>query len=333
MKRVLECIKNTMRIRLFALFVLYLLSIYISIKRMTLQQLEYVMAVYRHKQFAKAADDCNVTQPTLSSMIQKLEDELSVKIFDRKRQPIQPTQAGMKLIEQAWKVLARAKKLKQTIDEERHALTGTFEVGVLPTIAPYLIPRFFPQLMNEHPEMDVRITEMKTEDMRRALRRGNIDAGILARVDGLEEMECTPLFREQFFAYVAEGDPLFEKEFIRPADLSGEFLWLLDEGHCFRDQLVKFCQLKSAALSKKSYNLGSIETFMRIVEKGKGVTFIPQLALSQLTKEQHRLVRPFAHPVPTREIIMMTSTSFIRHTLLQMLVEKIKASLPDDIQN
>ena len=322
-----------MRIRLFALFVLYLLSIYISIKRMTLQQLEYVMAVYRHKQFAKAADDCNVTQPTLSSMIQKLEDELSVKIFDRKRQPIQPTQAGMKLIEEAWKVLNRAKKLKQTIDEDRHALTGTFEVGVLPTIAPYLIPRFFPQLMNEHPEMDVRITEMKTEDMRRALRRGNIDAGILARVDGLEEMECTPLFREQFFAYVAEGDPLFEKEFIRPADLSGEFLWLLDEGHCFRDQLVKFCQLKSAALSKKSYNLGSIETFMRIVEKGKGVTFIPQLALSQLTKEQHRLVRPFAHPVPTREIIMMTSTNFIRHTLLQMLVEKIKASLPDDIQN
>ena len=291
------------------------------------------MAVYRLKHFAKAADDCNVTQPTLSSMIQKLEDELGVKIFDRKRQPIQPTQAGMKVIEEAWKVLNRAKKLKQIIDEERQVLTGTFEVGVLPTIAPYLIPRFFPQLMNEHPEMDVRITEMKTEDMRRALRRGDIDAGILARVDGLEEMECTPLFREQFFAYVAESDPLFEKEFIRPADLSGEYLWLLDEGHCFRDQLVKFCQLKSAALSKKSYNLGSIETFMRIVENGKGVTFIPQLALPQLTKEQHRLVRPFAHPVPSREIILMTSPNFIRHTLLHMLAERIKESLPDDFQS
>ncbi|WP_424036008.1 hydrogen peroxide-inducible genes activator [Prevotella melaninogenica] len=300
---------------------------------MTLQQLEYVMAVYRLKHFAKAADDCSVTQPTLSSMIQKLEDELGVKIFDRKRQPIQPTQAGMKVVEEAWRVLNRAKKLKQIIDEERQVLTGTFEVGVLPTIAPYLIPRFFPQLMNEHPEMDVRITEMKTEDMRRALRRGDIDAGILARVDGLEEMSCTSLYREQFFGYVAEGDPLFEKEFIRPADLSGEYLWLLDEGHCFRDQLVKFCQLKSAALSKKSYNLGSIETFMRIVENGKGVTFIPQLALSQLTKEQHRLVRPFAHPVPSREIILMTSPNFIRHTLLHMLAERIKDSLPDDFQS
>ncbi|MFC2449028.1 MAG: hydrogen peroxide-inducible genes activator [Prevotella denticola] len=297
---------------------------------MTLQQLEYIMAVYRLRHFAKAADYCDVTQPTLSSMIQKLEDELGVKIFDRKRQPIQPTKAGMKVIEEAWKVLSRAKKLRQTVEEEKQTLTGTFEVGVLPTIAPYLIPHFFPQLMNEHPEMDVRITEMKTEDMCRAVRRGDIDAGILARVGGLG-MDCTPLYHEQFLAYVAENDPLFSKEFIRPSDLSGEYLWLLDEGHCFRDQLVKFCHLKSAARSKKSYNLGSIETFMRIVENGKGVTFIPQLALSQLTDGQKRLVRPFAHPVPSREIILMTSPSFIRRTLLGMFAGWIKDSLPEEI--
>lgn len=298
---------------------------------MTLQQLEYIMAVYRLRHFAKAADYCDVTQPTLSSMIQKLEDELGVKIFDRKRQPIQPTKAGMKVIEEAWKVLSRAKKLRQTVEEEKQTLTGTFEVGVLPTIAPYLIPHFFPQLMNEHPEMDVRITEMKTEDMCRAVRRGDIDAGILARVGGLEGMDYTPLYHEQFLAYVAENDPLFSKEFIRPSDLSGEYLWLLDEGHCFRDQLVKFCHLKSAARSKKSYNLGSIETFMRIVENGKGVTFIPQLALSQLTDGQKRLVRPFAHPVPSREIILMTSPSFIRRTLLGMFSGWIKDSLPEEI--
>lgn len=298
---------------------------------MTLQQLEYIMAVYRLRHFAKAADYCDVTQPTLSSMIQKLEDELGVKIFDRKRQPIQPTKAGMKVIEEAWKVLSRAKKLRQTVEEEKQTLTGTFEVGVLPTIAPYLIPHFFPQLMNEHPEMDVRITEMKTEDMCRAVRRGDIDAGILARVGGLEGMDCMPLYHEQFLAYVAENDPLFSKEFIRPSDLSGEYLWLLDEGHCFRDQLVKFCHLKSAARSKKSYNLGSIETFMRIVENGKGVTFIPQLALSQLTDGQKRLVRPFAHPVPSREIILMTSPSFIRRTLLGMFAGWIKDSLPEEI--
>ena len=144
-------------------------------------------------------------------------------------------------------------------------------------------------------------------------------------------MDCTPLYHEQFLAYVAENDPLFSKEFIRPSDLSGEYLWLLDEGHCFRDQLVKFCHLKSAARSKKSYNLGSIETFMRIVENGKGVTFIPQLALSQLNDGQKRLVRPFAHPVPSREIILMTSPSFIRRTLLGMFAKWIKDSLPEEI--
>ena len=290
------------------------------------------MAVYRLKHFAKAADYCDVTQPTLSSMIQKLEDELGVKIFDRKRQPIRPTPAGMTVIEEAWKVINRAKKLKQTVEEERQSLTGTFNVGVLPTIAPYLIPRFFPQLMNEHPEMDIRITEMKTEGMLKALRSGGIDAGILAQVEGLEELNITPLYREQFMGYVAENDPLYKKEYIKPADLSGEFLWLLDEGHCFRDQLVKFCHLKSAARSKRSYNLGSIETFMRIVEHGKGVTFIPQLAVSQLSTEQHALVRPFAHPVPTRDIVFATSKNFIRHTLLNKLAACIKDSLPEDGQ-
>lgn len=298
---------------------------------MTLQQLEYVIAVYRFKHFARAADHCEVTQPTLSSMIQKLEDELGVKLFDRKRQPIQPTKAGLKVIEQAWKVLGRAKKLRETVDEEKGSLTGTFHIGVLPTIAPYLIPRFFPQLMNDRPEMDVRVREMKTDDMKRALRHGDIDAGILARVEGLEDMDCQTLYHEQFYAYVAKDDPLYHKENIKPADLSGEFLWLLDEGHCFRDQLVKYCQLKSAARSKRSYSLGSIETFMRIVEHGKGVTFIPRLAIPQLNEQQRQLVKSFAIPVPTREIVLMTAPGFIRLTLLNELYERIRRSVPQEM--
>lgn len=295
---------------------------------MTLQQLEYVMAVYRLKHFAKAAESCDVTQPTLSSMIQKLEEELGMKIFDRKRQPIQPTTAGKAIIEQAWNILVRARRIKETAEEEKQSLLGTFNIGVLPTIAPYLIPNFFPKLLKEHPEMDVRITEMKTEDMKKALIRGDIDAGILARMEGMETMDCHSLYFEQFFAYIAQDDPLLAKEVIKTTDLSSEYLWLLDEGHCFREQLVKFCQLKSASQSKKAYNLGSIETFMRIVENGKGVTFIPELALRQLTEEQKKLVRPFAIPIPTREIVMMTTRNFIRQTLLQMLIENIRASVP-----
>ena len=295
---------------------------------MTLQQLEYVMAVYRFRHFAKAADSCNVTQPTLSSMVQKLEEELGMKIFDRKSQPIVPTPAGKLIIEQAWKVLQRARKLKETVEEEKNSLLGTFNIGILPTIAPYLIPRFFPQLMRKYPDMDMRITELKTEDMRRALIRGDIDAAIAARLDDMENFDIHFLFYEQFMGYVAECDPLFGKDRIKTSDLTGEFLWLLDEGHCFREQLFKFCNLKTATRSKTAYTLGSIETFMRIVENGKGVTFIPELAVLQLNESQRRLVRPFAIPAPTREVIMMTGKSFIRTKLRQFLIDEIQASVP-----
>lgn len=298
---------------------------------MTLQQLEYIVAVYRFRHFAKAAEYCNVTQPTLSSMVQKLEDELGVKIFDRKKQPLVPTNTGKVIIEHAWRVLVRARKLKEMIEEEKKSLTGTFNIGILPTIAPYLIPRFFPQIMNEYPELDIRISEMKTDDIKKALRHGDIDAGILAMLDDMGDFESTTLFYEQFFAYVSENDALFENEIIRIADLKDEYLWLLDEGHCFRDQLVKYCQLKAAVKSQKAYSLGSIETFMRMVESGKGITFIPELAIHQLCEMQKSLIRPFAIPAPTREIVMLTEKNFIRKAFLSMLVEKIQASVPKEM--
>lgn len=289
------------------------------------------MAVFRFKHFAKAAEFCNVTQPTLSSMIQKLEEELGMKLFDRNKQPIMPTPAGKIVIEQAWGVLIKAKKLRDTAEEQKKSLLGTFNIGVLPTIAPYLVPRFFPKMLDENPDMDIRITEMKTSDIKQAIIRGDIDAAILARVDGLGEYRCHTLFYERFMAYVSEHDRLKNSKAIRVADLKDEFLWLLDEGHCFRDQLVKFCQLKAASRSKKAYNLGSIETFMRIVENGKGVTFIPELATMQLTDKQMQLVRPFAHPIPTREVLMITNRHFIRTTLLDLIIERIRQSVPESM--
>ena len=298
---------------------------------MTLQQMEYIVAVYRFKHFANAADYCKVTQPTLSSMIQKLEEELGVKIFDRKKNPIAPTAIGRVVIEQAWRVLLRARKLKEMVEEEKHSLSGTFRIGIIPTIAPYLIPRFFPQLMAKYPELDVRITEMKTADMKRALMHGDIDAGILAELADMEAFGKEHLFYEQFFAYVAKDDALYQNTAIKTSDLADEYLWLLDEGHCFRDQLVKFCQLKAANRSKRAYSLGSIETFMRMVESGKGVTFIPELALYQLDERQRNLVRPFAIPIPTRDVIMLTAPSFIRRTLLNLLVSEIQASVPKEL--
>ena len=298
---------------------------------MTLQQLEYILAVNQFRHFAKAAEYCRVTQPTLSAMIQKLEEELDTRIFDRSQQPVCPTPVGIHIIEQAQNILVQANRIKNIIEEEKHSLTGTFKLGILPTVAPYLLPRFFPQLMKKYPDLDIRVVEMKTNDIKKALQTGEIDAGIVASLAGMEELQQTPLFYEQFFAYVSREDALFNNEVIRTSDLNGEQLWLLDEGHCFRDQLVRFCQMKSARASQLAYHLGSMETFMRMVESGKGVTFIPELAVLQLGDAQKELVRSFAIPCPTRQIVMLTNKNFIRHTLLEVLVKEIKLSVPGEM--
>ncbi|MBP1615689.1 MAG: hydrogen peroxide-inducible s activator [Bacteroidetes bacterium] len=298
---------------------------------MTIQQLEYILAVDQFRHFGKAADYCNITQPTLSAMIQKLEDELGVKLFDRNVQPVCPTAVGEKVLKQAHIVLAQASHVKEIINEERQLLSGTFRLGVLPTIAPYLLPRFFPQLMEHYPEMDIRVTEMKTQDIRQSLLTEEIDAAIIANLPEENFFYGEILFYEEFYGYVSRKEALFKNELIRTSDITGERLWLLDEGHCFRDQLVRFCQMEAVKLSQMAYRLGSMETFMRMVENGKGITFIPGLAVQQLSRDQKELVRPFAVPRPTRQIVLVTNKNFIRHSLLQVLKKEIQTAVPKEM--
>jgi LysR family hydrogen peroxide-inducible transcriptional activator len=299
---------------------------------MTLQQLEYILAVARYGHFGRAAEACNVTQPTLSAMIGKLEEEIGAKLFDRNRQPICPTPVGERVVYQAKEVLEQADSIKDIVLEEKQSLGGIFRVGILPTIAPYLLPRFFPQMMKKYPTLDIRVREMKTYQIKEALLLGDIDAGILATIEGLEEYEQTTLFYEKYIGYVSREDALFKKEVIRTADVaSSRELWLLDEGHCFRDQMVRFCQMKSSQTSQLAYNLGSMETFMRMVESGMGITFIPELAEMQLSEPQKELVRPFAIPIPTRELILITNKNFIRQTLLDTVVKEIQTAVPKNM--
>ena len=295
---------------------------------MTLQQFEYIVALEKFRHFTKAAEYCNVTQPTLSAMIQKLEEELEVKIFDRSQQPIAPTAAGVIVIQQAKEVLAQAEQIKNLVQEQKQEVAGKFTLAILPTIAPYLLPRFFSKLAKKYPKLEIRIAEMKTSEIKRALLTGDIDAGILADIDGLEEYSTTHLFHEQYMAYVSKSCPLYEKQLVKSRDLQDQQLWLLDEGHCFRDQMVKYCQIKSAQDSQMTYSLGSIETFMRMVESGCGVTFIPWMAAQQLSECQKDLVRPFAIPIPSRRLVMATNKNFIRHTILSAIIEEIQASVP-----
>lgn len=293
--------------------------------------MEYIVAVYRLRHFAKAAEQCGVTQPTLSAMLQKLEKELGTKIFERSSQQVTPTAIGKLIVEQAWEVLTRANRIKDIVEEQRHSLSGTFRIGILPTIAPYLLPRFFTKMEKENPSTDFQILEMKTAEITKAMQHGEINAAIAVRLDELDTFNQTTLFYEQFIAYVAKNDALFANKNIKTSDLSNEFLWLLDEGHCFRDQLVKFCNLKSATESKSKYSLGSIETFMRMVESGQGVTFIPELALSQLSASQSELVRPFALPIPVREVVLLTPKDFVRQSIAEVIVKSVKENVPQSM--
>ena len=295
---------------------------------MTLQQFEYIVALEKFRHFTKAAEHCNVTQPTLSAMIQKLEDELDVKIFDRSQQPIAPTAAGLLVIKQAKEALVQAEHIKNIVQEQKQEVAGKFTLGILPTIAPYLLPRFISVLMKKYPKLELRIAELKTHEIKRALLNGDIDAGVLADIEDLEEYNISHLFYEQYMAYVSKSCPLYEKQLVKSSDLQNHQLWLLDEGHCFRDQMVKYCQIKSAQDSQMTYSLGSIETFMRMVESGCGVTFIPWMAVQQLSESQKELVRPFAIPVPTRHLVIATNKNFIRNTILSAIIDEIQVSVP-----
>ncbi|MDD4516642.1 hydrogen peroxide-inducible genes activator [Massilibacteroides sp.] len=298
---------------------------------MNIQQLEYILAVDQFRHFAKAAEHCRVTQPTLSMMIQKLEDELGIKLFDRNTQPVRPTPSGRKVIDQARVVLQQTALIKDIVNEEEQSLKGTFRLSVLPTIAPYLLPRFFQQLAEEHTDLDIRVQEMQTLPTITALINGDIDAALIASHPLEQQLQGETLYYEEFFGYVSPNESIFKNELIRTSDINGERLWLLDEGHCFRDQLMRFCQLDKVKIHQAAYRLGSMETFMRMVESGNGITFIPELAVFQLSEEQKKLVRPFAIPKPTREIVLITRKDFIRHTIGNILTESIKKSVPKEM--
>lgn len=298
---------------------------------MTIQQLEYILAINKFRHFAKAAEYCRVTQPTLSMMVQKLEDELGIKLFDRSSQPVRPTPAGMKVLEQAQRVLYQASLIKDIVNEEKESVRGSFRLAVLPTIAPYLLPHFLQHLAEEHKDLDIRIQEMQTAPTLSALKKGEIDAAIIANQPVESELQGHFLYYEEFFGYVSRNEPIFAHDKIRTTDINDERLWLLDEGHCFRDQLMRFCQREKVKVNQAAYRFGSLETFMHMVESGYGMTFIPELATLQLNAEQRELLRPFAIPRPTREIYFVTRKDFIRHSLSKLLIEHIQDAVPKEM--
>lgn len=292
---------------------------------MTLQQLQYIVAVADTGQFSRAARHCHVTQPTLTMMVRKLEDELGVTIFQRKAQPARPTSDGAALIDQARVVLREAAQLKDLVKELRTGTSGTYRIGILPTLAPYLLPLFLERFAGEHPEARIALDERTTSSILKGLRGGQLDIGILAGpIDG-EDLESITLFREPFLAYLPKGHALLKHKRITAKDLRRAPLWVLSEGHCLRDQVLRVCQQPSAAgHANIHYSTGSIETLKRMVKGGSGLTLVPELSVGADEKN----VRRFESPEPVRQVVLVVRRPFVRRKALEALVEAITAAVP-----
>ena len=301
---------------------------------MTLVQLEYIVAVDTYRSFVGAAEKCFVTQPTLSMQVQKLEEMLNVKIFDRSKQPVTPTEIGAQIIEQARIILNESHKVKELISDQQQEVTGELKVGIIPTVAPYLLPKVISAMMTNYPELKLLIWEYTTEDIIHHLKTGVLDCGILATPLGDPSIQETPLYYENFVTYISKNSKLFKKKTIDADDLEDENIWLLNEGHCMRSQVLNICRsTKDNRLQGLTYNTGSVETLIRMVDINNGATLLPELALADLSTKQLAKVRSFKSPEPVREISLVTHKNFIKKRMLNALKEEILAFIPKAMKN
>ena len=302
---------------------------------MNFQQLEYIIAVDRLRHFAKAAESCFVTQPTLSMMIQKLEEELGVKIFDRSKQPIIPTEAGVGVIFQARKILYEASKMKEVVNDLQGNLQGELRLGIIPTVAPYLLPLFLGSFLKKYPLLKLKITEQTTSQLIESLKSQQLDAAILSTPLNNNSLNERPLYFEPFMVYAPGNVPLMKKKFLMPADIDVDNLWLLEEGHCMRAQALNFCELRKKEMEggNLEYEAGSIETLKKMVDISKGITILPELAVMDLSKKDQKNVRHFRSPEPVREISIVTYHHFIKQRIIDVLEEEIKKVIPAAMLN
>ncbi|MFQ5444268.1 MAG: LysR substrate-binding domain-containing protein, partial [Nitrospinales bacterium] len=266
----------------------------------TLTQISYIIAVSKTRNFSLAAESCNVTQPTLSMQIQKLEDQLGVIIFDRSKKPVEPTPIGQKIIEQAKITLQEGSRIEELIKEERGEIAGELNLGIIPTLTPYLLPLFLQNVTQKYPRVELVIEELQTAQIVERLKDDSLDAGVLItplRQKGIIEK---PIFYEPFVVYLSANHPLFKLNKISEKELSSDDVWLLNDGHCLRNQVIELCKKKARRGGKHknvTFESGNLETLKRLVDKNFGYTLLPHLATQEMPeKEKKKKLRFFKSP-------------------------------------
>lgn len=300
----------------------------------TLVQLQYIVALDTHRHFVTAAKYCFVTQPTLSMQVKKLEDFLGILIFDRSKQPFVPTTIGKKIITQARVVLAESKRISDIIDNEQTILEGSLSVGVIPSVAPYLLPLFIGSFSNKYPQIQLKIKELLTEEIIEEIKIGMLDIGILVTPIKEDFILEKPLFYEEILLYVNQKHALANKKSVDTSEIGTPDLWLLSKGHCFRSQVINLC---SYTMDKQDsfhfeYESGSLETLKRFVEMEGGFTLLPELAAKNLSEKSAK-IRNFKLTKPLREVGLVYSNTFSKTKIIDAFSQSILQAIPSSLQN
>lgn len=301
---------------------------------MNIQQFFYISAIEECGSFVEAAQKCFVTQSTLSIMVKKLEEELGFEIFDRTTQPLTTTDLGRKIIRQSRIILQEIDELKMLVAEEKDGMSGHHSIAIIPTLAPYLLPLFIDDFLKKHPGLTLSIHELTTEIIVQKLESRELDIGILAIPNHIPSLNELSLFKEEFVVYAPDKNHYKQKKYLIPSDIDPNKLWLLDEGHCLRNQVINLCELKEKERKNHplDFSAGSIETLKRMVEINQGVTILPFLALDFLTEKESSHIYYFEKPAPVREIGLVTHKHFSKSKLLYALKDEILHKIPGSLQ-
>ncbi|MEO9967152.1 MAG: LysR substrate-binding domain-containing protein [Reichenbachiella sp.] len=295
---------------------------------MTLQQLEYIVALDEHRHYVRASEHCFVSQPNLTMQVKKLEDEIGVRIFDRDKKPLQPTEIGKEVILRARQILRESKQLKEFVNHEKETMEGEFTLGIIPTLAPYLLPLFLPIFMKENPKVHLKIRELQTSQIISQLENGIIDIGLLVTPLNETAIREIPVFYEPFLLYLPANHRFLSEKFMLADELDPSEVLVLDEGHCFREQALAICKdAKHGSSIGFEYQSGSIEALKSLVKNGVGYTLVPELSVINESDSVH--IRRFSQPEPVREVSLVVHNSYINASVVNRLKETIQKVIPN----
>ncbi|MDX1470915.1 MAG: hydrogen peroxide-inducible genes activator [Flavobacteriaceae bacterium] len=287
---------------------------------MTITQLQYVLAIAEHKNFTKAAEKSFVTQPTLSTQVQKLEEELDVLIFDRSKKPIEVTEVGRKIVAQAKNIVNESDRIQDIVDQQKGYIGGEFKLGIIPTIMPTLLPMFMTNFIKKHPKVKLKIEEQNTDEIISRLLEGHLDAAIAATPLENDVIRERPLYYEPFVGYVPANHSLHKKSKLVADDLELDNLLLLEDGHCLRDGIINLCKNRKGQIDEPfQLESGSIETLVKLSDEGLGMTLLPYLHTLDLNDKSKQNLRHFTEPSPAREVSLIYHKSELKMQIIDAL--------------